>query len=532
MKRNFLKYILLLIEFVIFSQVLSGQSSMTITETFMGQICSSFPTDVRTVTYSTKKECEQVRQRIHNTQRDVGGLGPSRCVALTTCSPCSGSDPASPNQPNQNSNIPENINFNGPGQGQSIYSVNNPLQDNKNWIDEEELRMYLQNLSERIDGNFGNKEFDEEWMQLVENGVEFIPVSKKGRKYYGTAPTITANVTETSELKLDTEEDSPFSGSIAYKQTMDDRTQSDLRREREQLINKMNQLDRFCASPHLKQYCAEYQEMKKELEAKFDELSTELKKMKKDEYDAEVKKYEQEKAKYEQEFFKCRSDLCRKNMREAIKETKDKLAEIEDRLSAENRLVDNYLTNYREPKMSNADKKEEIADERLRRIFEQQKELSEKLAKGEITKTEFALKEVNLVKQAKEASEDKAAAIAERAVVNTYQNIKEPVADFMQKNKDLIVDTGEFFAKKGISVLGVLSGPKGVIVAEGIINPGISTAINQSFREQRTGEAAWNAIESGIKDGISGAIPIVSDVKDGVDGGKLFYRWCNVPNKE
>ena len=114
---------------------------MTITETFTGQICSSFPTDVRTVTYSTKKECEQVRQRINNTQRDVGGLGSSRCVAQITCSQCSGSDPVFPTQPNQSNNVPENINFNGPEQGKPFSPTVNPWQYNITGIDDGLLRL-------------------------------------------------------------------------------------------------------------------------------------------------------------------------------------------------------------------------------------------------------------------------------------------------------------------------------------------------------------------------------------------------------
>jgi hypothetical protein len=171
MKRKKLKYIFLAMGVVLFSQILYGQSTAICTERINcsnGESWEQFTRESRS--FPTKRECEQARQKVHNTTRNVSTSGKYTCVAHHTCGECSGSDPSEINPTTPF--LHKEINLNGIGQ---VYNpTNNPLRDNQNWKDEEELRMYC---GERINGNLiipkvKNEEFNKTYSSLINNGLK------------------------------------------------------------------------------------------------------------------------------------------------------------------------------------------------------------------------------------------------------------------------------------------------------------------------------------------------------------------------
>jgi len=192
----------------------------------------------------------------------------------------------------------------------------------------------------------------------------FIGVSKGGP---------TSVYIDNYNVTVNPEREGPSLSEIDFRNDMQNsRRQDELNREMEQLAKEIRQMERFASEfcPSLYSDC-EYQKRKEELLTRLDEKITELKSLKKDEYDARVNKYEQTKAKYEQELSKCKNkpffEICERDMRRAIDETEKSIAEVKTRLNTENKLVDNYLKNYSEPKMSEAKRQCEIAYEMKKR---------------------------------------------------------------------------------------------------------------------------------------------------------------------
>ena len=161
MKRKFLKYILLLIGSVVFLQMY-GQSYTT-TIRVEGScwltgaddpytLSSDRKTMVTTTYLSSCKECEQKRATLPATYTERTG---SNCVWHYTytffCCDPNGTESLFNEGVNLNNT---EINLSNIGQGQSFYQTNNPMQNNKNWENEERLRMYLHNSNEVFKGNF------------------------------------------------------------------------------------------------------------------------------------------------------------------------------------------------------------------------------------------------------------------------------------------------------------------------------------------------------------------------------------------
>jgi hypothetical protein len=229
-------------------------------------------------------------------------------------------------------------------------------------------------------------------------------------------------------------------------------------------------------------------------------------------------------------------------MRKAIAETKNKINDVEkkiEKISDEINAIEKNLENKASQFMSNADKEEEIANERLRRVNAQYQELKEKLARSEISKAEFNSKERSLLNEVNAANTQKAAAIAERKITDSYQKISEYtqekaeiVKEFVKENKDIIIDAGEFAAQTAVTAAGIalapISGGPSAAIGTGIVNYEISVYANQ-LRGQGIGEAVGNAAKDVPVNYALGKVPIVKvrevfdvsagDFRDGVNIG-------------
>ena len=132
--------------------------------------------------FPTRQACESARQ-------SVSGISQSfycGCTLYIQCSECRGTDIGMSGN-NSNSG---GINFDGIGHGEAYYLTNNLMQNLSNWIDEEQLRMYLQKFDELFNGNFiiaktGNKNFDVSYASELDQYGSLL--------YDGLTPSMEAN---------------------------------------------------------------------------------------------------------------------------------------------------------------------------------------------------------------------------------------------------------------------------------------------------------------------------------------------------
>jgi len=263
MKKQF-KYTLLIISLLI--SCYSGNAQWSFTATYRASgpcsIIESPFTESHTG-FSTKSECEAKRQSLLNWNSTEG----NNCTHYYTCTECIGSDIGGSNR----SNSPVgngNINFNGVSQGSAFFS-NNPAQAVNNWIDN--WRLQYQKLYDWQHSQFykdhydnwqlnlpktGNANFDNALSSLVETtslrngqntnnvnstgsysdnsstkinnaqGQDDMNTSNSGKSSWAdeinaqiqdntnssnntNAPTITADVTDASQLRVTTQQDEP-----------------------------------------------------------------------------------------------------------------------------------------------------------------------------------------------------------------------------------------------------------------------------------------------------------------------------------
>ena len=312
-------------------------------------------------------------------------------------------------------------------------------------------------------------------------------------------------------------------------------------------IDEIKKIERYCRTyPADCERDSYYAEKKKEAEQKLEEAKIKLTELRKEEYQNEKVKQEQELKKYEEYLKNCVPRECAMFER-GVEETKAKLNDINKKIdNAQNEIT--RKENSMEEKASQiswADQKEEISKERLIRLEEQERNIAQDYKDGKILFAEYNDKMLNIASQKAGAITDIGVAKTVNTATSAYNYSKEIVGDFVQENKDVIINTGEFIATTGVSLAGaaIIAGTEGVSTPAviGVVyttNTGISTYCNQ-LRGLETGAALKSATKSTAVDTGLGFIPIkggklisnLGDVKGGIDAAKIGFEWSTVNKK-
>ncbi len=406
MKQLF-KYILCLACFALVSQSGYGQWKFEIYESVLDD---GKPFGLGLVVayvgfFSTKTECEAERAK-----RKMATKG-------SMISPCFGSDLIQNNQGTSSNG--GGLNLYGPGQGKA-YNSTNPSTATQDWIDNEILRQQLQNnLNNPATGSgfstakTGDKGFDDEWLRR--GGTEFKMVYKKTGKKTGKAIEIGGlNVNNGQEYTSLEDYNSPFTNPFFNKT-------NEIKQQMRELIEEREQLERFCESPYLN--CSDYQQRMSEIDNLLNETKGELSNGLGEYHKTELAKQQQELEKREKNKSECKDIFCERAQEKAIKETEEKISEIEKKLEGVENEV-NRIENIMEKTASNISdlgKRDEIADEKFRKINEQSDN-------GEILKVQASF-------MRQEVYNEKTAIAVERGATNVYNYSK----DFVQEVKETLV---------------------------------------------------------------------------------------------
>jgi len=265
-----LKYIFILTGFVFFSQTIYAQWGFTVSQGQRGNCVGCGNIQINVIDFGTipingfptRQTCESVRQSLIGISQtfDCG------CTLFVICTECAGMDITTPGQGNSTNSATGSINFNGTGQGQAFANTNNPMQNINNWMDEWQLRyqklydwknsqgyhdlydwdknpyvlpftankdfdknytQIVENVSkanniigqdgEAIAENSDNSTSDEQWLQAVESGQQFIPATNS-----------TGNAIELDDgihTKVNTQQDEPKDYDAYYENVIEPKYQ-------------------------------------------------------------------------------------------------------------------------------------------------------------------------------------------------------------------------------------------------------------------------------------------------------------------
>ena len=431
----------------------------------------------------TKAECESLRSMISAIQAGYDG-----CKVSYRCTSCTGSDIATSQQM-----TPGIVAINGTASGQAFF-LPNQAQSIQSWIDDVQQKIQVfgdNSMSNNSIPSTGNKEFDKAYQDEV---VAYIGKSRS--PIFIDPHQMTVKISETPSLPtFDADKRMKIAG-----------VEHQMNLELEEL-NKIERLkESFCkTSPS---DCEYYQKKWDEVNGRLEETKAELKGLKQNEYNTELDNYKQELEKYKQqqseqnEFWGAQTQKQIDYLNEQIVRVTDKLNGIDTEIAEK----ENYIKE-KNSQMSWADKTEEIANERLKKIGEQRDELHVKFKNKEISANEYRVMSDALSTQEKTAMADIVAAKTARTSTNAYEYVKENQDAIKSKTIDVV----ELAAHAGVIIIARGTAPETAgtsLLLEPIAHLEISILANMA-RGQDFGDATRGAVINKLQGmAIDKAIPV------------------------
>jgi len=138
-------------------------------------------------------------------------------------------------------------------------------------------------------------------------------------------------------------------------------------------LRERDEINRYCDTYPFD--CEAFQKRKEELEKQIGSAKHNLYNLKTDEYNSKIEGYKQQLADYDKQLSECQNEFCRNQIQEAKESIKGMMDNASNKFAELKKNIDNFKSN---DYGTDLDKREKIADMRLKRIDDQVKD-------GEIT---------------------------------------------------------------------------------------------------------------------------------------------------
>lgn len=445
---------------------ITAQWGFTATIRVIGKDCEGVTLTLPTISgFPNRSICEQVRREVLAIKYSSFG-----CTAYYSCTACTGQDlnydPYNTNTNPLNSGFtrqftPGTLSINGTAVGQAYFTSNNSLSIQE-WIDNVQQRSALIVNKPPIitTPTTEDSRFDKTYQNdmIVYIGESKSPIS-----------------IDPNKMKVKTFDNPTLTTPDMAKRMEIANVSNEMQIALAELLRLERFKESFCNSSPSD--CDYYQNKYNEANQAYLDAKEKLRTLKYEEYSTELNNYKQQLDKYKKEQSE-QNEFWAAQTQKQIDYLNDQISKTTERLNSIDSEINSKIEYTVEvnSKLSWADKTEEIAIEKIRKLDIQSGELVTKLEKKEITQDEFE-QQINLLSSQYilAQGEMKSAQLA-RATNDKYIETKTYINEKKEIAKDFIENTGEyledervetafgFIAVDVISTIGSYSSPIGPVV--------------------------------------------------------------------